>query len=168
MTRTITLMIAFIQIVNYAICQQFLYVETKLGGCYEPLPMAYYVELPDSVNLQTLLENDSLLVNFLNTSSKIYASVDMIYFLRDSTITEEMEDKFILDYQQFRKNYTFVRNENWGNFHIKIALVEHELIKYSPVKWTHPENAELYDYKDNRIQISISEKRNFNYAYHIE
>lgn len=168
MTRTIVLIIAFAQIYSYANCKQYLYVETRLGGCYEPLPIAYYVEVPDLINPNKILENDSVLVGFLNKSDKIYASCEMLYILRDTAITENIENKFIKDYEDYRKAYSFVRNENWDHFQIKIAVVEHEMIEHSPLNLAHPKNAELYEYQNGEIHITISEKRNFNYAYKFE
>lgn len=168
MNRCVLIIFAFIQIVSCANCQQFLYIETKLDGCNNPLPMAYYVEICDSINSQDLLNNDSLLVDYLNKSQKIYVSTEVVYILRDTSITEKVENKFIADYEQYRNDYSFLRCENWDHFQVKIALVEHDSIKYSLLNWAHPKSVESYDYKNNAIHISIAKQRNFNYAYQIE
>lgn len=168
MTRTIIILFAFLHLVSYANCKQYLYIETRLGGCNEPIPMAYYVEISDSINPRSLLENDSLIVEYLNRSEKIYIDEDMVYILRDTTITKEVGNKFIKDYEQYRKEYNFVRVESWDHFQIKIAIVEHDVIKYSNIQWANPKNVELYEYQNNAIHIIIDKKSKFNFAYLIE
>lgn len=145
--------------------QQQLYIETNLGGCYEPLPTAYYVELDSTIDVDEILLNDSLLVNFLNSAPKIYCSSDLIYLFKD--IDSSTQENFQSEYIEKRKSYTFIREEKWDNFYVKIAVINHN-VKYTELKWVNPKSAEEYEYNDDSIHIKIVEKSIFNYAYSLK
>jgi|GEM_PF-4664760 len=95
MTLKRTLLILSLFVVHFIGAQQYLYVETSLGGHHEPLLETYYVEI-DSINVDELIHNDSLLVAFLNSAQKIYCSLDLMLLLRnlDSSTQENFQFEY--------------------------------------------------------------------------
>ncbi|MEO9256755.1 MAG: hypothetical protein ABI207_00155 [Crocinitomicaceae bacterium] len=161
MTIKRTLLIISLFVAHFIGAQQYLYVETSLGGHHEPLPEAYYVKI-DSINVDELIHNDSLLVAFLNSAQKIYCFLDLMLLLRD--IDSSTQENFQFEYNEKRKNYNFIREAKWDNFYVKIAVVNHS-IKYSELKFANPRNAEEYEYYRDAIHIKIIKKSIFNIAY---
>ena len=161
-------LLAFFLIANYASGKQYVYLETKLGGCYEPVPTAFYVEVPDSIDPYFLLENDSLLVDFLNQHEKIYVSWDLLFLLRDTNLSEEDVTQLQTAYDQHRSTYHFSRKEHWDHFSIQIAVVEHPEIQQSTLKWAHPKNAASYTYLNDAIHIFVEMQTDFTCALSFE
>lgn len=168
MKHIIPSILAFLLIANYANSKQYMYIETKLGGCYEPIPTAFYVEVPDSIDPYFLLENDSLLVDFLNQHKKIYASYDMLLMLPEVRISEEVANEFDSEWKKHRATYHFSRKENWDHFSIQIAIVEHLEIQQSTLKWAHPKNAASYAYQNDHIHIFVEKQTDFTCAFSFE
>lgn len=150
---------------NLSFAKKYLYVETELGGCHEPIPTSFYVSIPDSVDIGKIVENDSLLVDFLNNNEIIYASDLLIFKVRHYGINEQQQDKFIDDYASYKKEYTFVREEEWDNFSVKLTIVDHEDIKHKNVKFGQKEKVGSYEADQDGIHITIISTKSYKVAY---
>lgn len=166
-TKYIAFVVTFM-LCHLSFAKKYLYVEIELGGCYEPIPTSFYVCIPDSVDIDRIVSNDSVLVSFLNNNELIYASDLLIFKVHHYGINEQQQDKFIDDYINYKKDYTFAREEKWDNFSVKLAIVEHEDIKYKNVKFGQKEKVGSYEADQDGIHIKVIGSKSYKVAYAFE
>tara|TARA_B100000508_G_scaffold8752_1_gene6316 strand:+ start:225 stop:695 length:471 start_codon:yes stop_codon:yes gene_type:complete len=155
-------------IVQTAMARKYLYVEHKLGGCYEPIPTSFYVSIPDSVNIEKIIQNDSLLIDFIKQSQIVYASELLVFSVGHYGVDEQQQDDFIEDYAMHTETYSFFREEKWDNFKVKLAIVEHRDIKYKNVKFGYDKEVGNYQVDQDGVHIEVVETRSYNVAYAFE
>jgi hypothetical protein len=165
--KYIAFVITFI-LSNFSFGNKYLYVEVELGGCNEPIPTSFYVDIPDNIDMGKIVNNDSLLVSLLNNSEIIYASDLMIFKVHHYGVNEQEQDDFITNYANYQKGYTFVREGKWDNFNVKLAIVEHPNIKYKNVIFGQEESVGSYEVDEDGIHIKVTEVKSYFVAYAFE
>lgn len=169
MTRLTLFIIVLSSFHLNSFAQQYLYFELRINGdgfCgYQSMPSPIYVELNDSIEIDEIIQNDSLLVETLNRSTKIYLNEDMVYLMRDvDSITQNNFDSLFMVKQ---KSYEFFKIEKWDNYTVKIAKANHPVL-FKEIKFAQPVNTINFHYDITGIHFIENSSKNIKYVYLFE